>query len=222
MNKKQEAFMQHIADRLGRARMTSPPPHPYRGAPVVQQNVSDAARVELFMANWEAVGGEAKQFNDREALRAFIIETAQRLSVRHIVQHDEPAINELQLGTALSDVRLQMFTERREDYLSDVAQAHMGIVCADFAVAETGSVVLKAMPGKGRAVSLLPAALMIIIRSETVVQRLGDAMALLNEAVRNMPAGIHFISGPSRSADIENDLTIGVHGPGIVYALIVP
>ncbi|WP_179292148.1 LUD domain-containing protein, partial [Paenibacillus campinasensis] len=44
----------------------------------------------------------------------------------------------------------------------------------------------------------------------------------LDEAGREqLPAGVHFISGPSRSADIENDLTIGVHGPGIVYAILV-
>jgi L-lactate utilization protein LutC len=36
-----------------------------------------------------------------------------------------------------------------------------------------------------------------------------------------MPAGVHLVSGPSRSADIENDLTIGVHGPGDVHVIIV-
>jgi L-lactate dehydrogenase complex protein LldG len=63
---------------------------------------------------------------------------------------------------------------------------------------------------------------MAIIPVERLVTRLGEIMVHFDEGGReSLPAGIHFISGPSRSADIENDLTIGVHGPGVVYALIV-
>jgi len=63
---------------------------------------------------------------------------------------------------------------------------------------------------------------MAIIPVERMVTRLGEILVQFDQAGREqLPAGIHFISGPSRSADIENDLTIGVHGPGIVYALLV-
>jgi L-lactate dehydrogenase complex protein LldG len=64
--------------------------------------------------------------------------------------------------------------------------------------------------------------MMAIIPVECLKTRMGEVMTHFDGARReDLPAGIHFITGPSRSSDIENDLTIGVHGPGIVYALIV-
>src|SRR5690606_32616083 len=101
------------------------------------------------------------------------------------------------------------------------AEADVGMAVVDFAVAHTGSVVVTSSPMKGRSVSLLPTAFMAIIPVERVKSKLGEVMnEIRGMAQHGMPAGIHFISGPSRSADIENDLTIGVHGPGIVYALL--
>lgn len=89
-------------------------------------------------------------------------------------------------------------------------------------MAYTGSVVVLSAKEKGRSVSLLPTVLFIVIPVERLKTRLGEVLVGLDEAGREaLPAGVHFITGPSRSSDIENDLTIGVHGPGIVYALIV-
>jgi L-lactate dehydrogenase complex protein LldG len=63
---------------------------------------------------------------------------------------------------------------------------------------------------------------MAILPVERLQTRLGEVMIRFDASGReSLPAGIHFISGPSRSSDIENDLTIGVHGPGVVYALLV-
>lgn len=102
------------------------------------------------------------------------------------------------------------------------AEADIGIVIADEAVAYTGSVAVLSSPEKGRAVSLLPTALIILLPVERLRTRLGEILNRFDKAGREqLPAGIHFITGPSRSSDIENDLTIGVHGPGIVYTLLI-
>jgi L-lactate dehydrogenase complex protein LldG len=102
------------------------------------------------------------------------------------------------------------------------ANADIGLIVADYAVAHTGSIVTMSSGRKGRTVSLLPATLMILVPAPVIKTRLGEVMREIGKIeISNMPAGIHFITGPSRSADIENDLTIGVHGPGMVYALVV-
>ncbi|SDS35411.1 L-lactate utilization protein LutC, contains LUD domain [Paenibacillaceae bacterium GAS479] len=116
----------------------------------------------------------------------------------------------------------QAAVNNRERWLAHAAEADFGVVLADHAVAYTASVVVKSAAYKGRSVSLLPTVLFVIIPRDRLKTRLGEVLQPLDEAGRAaLPAGIHFISGPSRSADIENDLTIGVHGPGIVYALLI-
>lgn len=102
------------------------------------------------------------------------------------------------------------------------AAADIGIVIADCAVASTGSIAVTSSPAKGRSVSLLPPALLAIVPVSRLKTRLGEGFAEFDRTPPGqLPAGIHFISGPSRSADIENDLTIGVHGPGAVFAILL-
>lgn len=127
---------------------------------------------------------------------------------------------------------------------SIAARADFGICAAAHAVAYTGSVVMLSSAGHGRSVTLLPNLLFVPVPSERLATRPGEVLRTFGEACggdgvsapdertgfsgaarradcSRLPAGIHFISGPSRSADIENDLTIGVHGPGIVYAILI-
>lgn len=113
---------------------------------------------------------------------------------------------------------------RRSPLLRAAEQCRLGIVWADYAVANTGTLVLLARGGRGRSVSLLTDTLFAVVRADRLVTRMGEAF----EAIRRdypeaaaMPSSINLITGPSRSADIENDLTIGIHGPGRVYALIL-
>jgi hypothetical protein len=102
----------------------------------------------------------------------------------------------------------------------ELATAAVGVVEATAAVAATGSIVIDAR--QVRAVSLLPPACVFVIRADTIVATPAD---VLRHRDRWWPDGppsqIVFVSGPSRSGDIELQLLTGVHGPGEVHAVIV-
>lgn len=104
------------------------------------------------------------------------------------------------------------------------AQVDVGITGCDFAIADTGTVALACDSYKGRSVSLLPATHIVLIRASQLYTRLGEALAAFIGRGRHpgeFPSSLNFITGPSRSSDIENDLSIGVHGPAAVIAMIV-
>ncbi len=222
---KQEQFMMGIAGRLGHPRLTNAPPHPFRGAPDFWKSFewSSEERVQHFTDNFEAAGGHVQRLSDMQEVQSFICSKATELSARYIIHQNEVELNNLELKEKLEDIVVSQWNSGSdEDWIARAAEADIGIVMADYAVSHTGSIVVVSSKDKGRSVSLLPTALIAIIPFERLKTRLGEVLIDFDEVGREqLPAGIHFITGPSRSADIENDLTIGVHGPGVVFALIV-
>ncbi|MDQ0493455.1 LutC/YkgG family protein [Paenibacillus brasilensis] len=222
---KQVRFMDGIAAKLKRPRQTEPPVQPFRGAPAFWHDFewSVEQRIQEFTANFTDVGGHVARLPDWEQTADWIARKAQELGAAYIVRQNEPDLDALQLEAALPEVRLSVWnTDPAEDWKARAAEADIGLVMADEAAAYTGSVAVLSSPEKGRSVSLLPTVLIILLPVERLRTRLGEILSRFDEAGREqLPAGIHFITGPSRSSDIENDLTIGVHGPGIVYTLLI-
>ncbi|MDG3087751.1 lactate utilization protein C [Vibrio hannami] len=105
----------------------------------------------------------------------------------------------------------------------DIAErAKVGVVYAEQALAESGTMVLYSQPDQGRAVSLLPEASVFIVAKSALVPRLSQATAVLHQKAaegERMPSCVNFISGPSSTADIELIKVVGVHGP--VYATYI-
>ncbi len=224
-SEKETAFFDNIARRLGRSRESAPPLQAVRGVPGFweEYRLSLDQRIDLFMKNWEGLGGVAKRFSTHEALVSYVAEVIQVLEAKRIIREDHPLFHGLDLDSRSSGVKTTVWQKQAdEDLLREAAHADIGMAVADFAIAHTGTVVMTSAASKGRSLSLLPTVFMAVIRADTVKTRMGEALQEINKwNGGSMPAGVHFISGPSRSADIENDLTIGVHGPGIVYALIL-
>lgn len=94
--------------------------------------------------------------------------------------------------------------------------SNIGIAFAEYALAESGTVVLYSGEGQGKAVGLLPNAFIALVKKSTLRPRITQAVAEIHAHVEKgelLPAAVDFVSGPSNSADIEMDLVVGVHGP---------
>jgi L-lactate dehydrogenase complex protein LldG len=96
----------------------------------------------------------------------------------------------------------------------DLESSDVGITECDALVAQTGSVVVTTRSAGGRALSVLPPHHVVLARKEQLVPDLPEAFELLKKAYApNYPSFISFITGPSRTGDIERILVLGAHGP---------
>jgi L-lactate dehydrogenase complex protein LldF len=93
-----------------------------------------------------------------------------------------------------------------------------GLTGASMGIAETGSIILSGSAGRPLSASLLPEIHIALLWEKDIVETLEQA--LQNEELKQMPASV-IISGPSRTADIEMTLTIGVHGPGELVVICI-
>jgi L-lactate dehydrogenase complex protein LldG len=114
----------------------------------------------------------------------------------------------------------------RQLHRDEAAHAEIGVTGVDWALAETGTLVLVSGRGRPRSTSLLPATHVAVFDRACLLESL-EQVGIMLEALHADPARsmsgavINFITGPSRTADIELTLTRGVHGPKEVHAIFV-
>jgi L-lactate dehydrogenase complex protein LldG len=97
----------------------------------------------------------------------------------------------------------------------------IGITGAFAAIAETGTLVLASGPDAPATASLLPETHIAVVSAARIVAHMEDAFALAREAFGQMPRAINFVSGPSRTADIDQTIVLGVHGPARVHIILI-
>jgi L-lactate dehydrogenase complex protein LldG len=107
-----------------------------------------------------------------------------------------------------------------EPLLEACAAADVGITSADYALADTGTLVMLSSQAEARAVSLLPPLHVAVIRRESLLTGLDELFSLVPEP-DTLTSSMVLITGPSRTADIEQILVRGVHGPGEIHVVIV-
>ncbi|HXE55934.1 MAG TPA: LUD domain-containing protein [Tepidisphaeraceae bacterium] len=94
-----------------------------------------------------------------------------------------------------------------------------GVTEVDYAVAETGTLVIRHRPEHGRLISLVPFVHVAIVQPKDILPDLIDLFERLNR--EGTGSGVTMISGPSKTADIEMNTVTGVHGPNIVKAFVL-
>lgn len=140
-----------------------------------------------------------------------------------------------QIAVLLGQVVGRDLSQATPQELTAVARAHlresfinadMGITGANIAIADTGTIVLVTNEGNGRLVSTLPPIHVALVGIEKIVPSLDEAtevLKLLAPSATGQKLSVYtsFTTGPSRSADIELSLSIGVHGPREVHLILV-
>jgi L-lactate dehydrogenase complex protein LldG len=94
-----------------------------------------------------------------------------------------------------------------------------GVSTAIYGLADTGSVVLAASPEEPRSRSLLPEVHVTLLEEDRILPGLE---ALFEAVGGDLPSSLAIVTGPSRSADIEQKLAVGVHGPREVHVVLLP
>ncbi|HKP70136.1 MAG TPA: lactate utilization protein [Pyrinomonadaceae bacterium] len=185
--------------------------HHYEQAVTLARSGSEAASVlETFALSLEAVGASCAIVDSESAAADRLREIVTALAAKEIVISDAPLVHRLIDAAGLDAVAEP---SRKELFASD-----LGVTTAQWAIAETGTLVLEAGAERHRLVSLVPPVHVCVLNASAIRQSMGEILEKLD--VDANPA-ITFITGASRTSDIELTLAIGVHGPGELYVIVI-
>ncbi len=132
---------------------------------------------------------------------------------------DDPTTVGLGLAAALAAAGTDVLRATDPAWRDGLVDAAVGITGVALAVAETGSLVLRAGARAPRATSLLPPVHVCVVATTDVVATIADAIAALADGP--LPSAVVWIGGPSRTSDLEMRPTFGIHGPKAVEVVLV-
>jgi L-lactate dehydrogenase complex protein LldG len=215
------------APRTAPARVDSEPRPPAPGAPVVRRPVGGAVRapvsdplVDQLVAGLTVQSCVVHAPVAREGLSAALLhlieEVTAGLDLPAVALPDDPLVDEV--AATLAAV-MTVLRPGDAAWADGIAGAALGIGVAALAAADPGTVALRAGPGSPRTTTLLPPTAVLVVPASSVVADLEAAFARL--AADGLPSQVVWVSGPSRTGDLEMVLTFGVHGPRTVHVLVV-
>ncbi|MGH7849322.1 MAG: LutC/YkgG family protein [Thermodesulfobacteriota bacterium] len=176
--------------------------------------------IESFIKELLHVNTAVHSTETEDELRSYIIGLVREKGISSFVMWESDYLNSLGLKELLKEEGLRQIISNDKN---DIAEAGIGITGADYAIADTGTLVLLTDEDRPRSVSLLPPVHLAIIRKSYIVIDIKELFIILKQrldAGHDPPSCMTFITGPSRTADIELNLTLGVHGPKELYVII--
>lgn len=212
-----ETVLEKVRRALGRSQaLKSVPPPPEIDEPITRLVHMDVGLPELFAKR----AGELKmetEFISVDDLVANLIAWLREKNIQRIMLSNSTLLNRLEIQSAL---RREGFDARRWDQIS-LDQSYdfdCGLTDVTWAVAETGTLVIKTTANHGRALTLVPMYHVAILEPRNF---LPDSVDLFQKLITEAGPYTVMISGPSKTADIEMNVVTGVHGPNVVKAYIL-
>ena len=201
--------IENIRRSLGRTGRTPISPRPAVDAPR-QPEATDA---ETFLNEVRKLSGVARKLTPSDidsAFKSLIIEQ----NIEKATAWETPYLEQLGVGEILNSLGVDVLSPRADKH--EMAQCDLGITEADYLLPETGTLALRSSAEKPRPVSLLPRVHLAIVRPEMLRADMHQVFAETKDSNY-----LVFITGPSRTADIELTVTLGVHGPKNLYVWMI-
>ncbi len=189
--------------------------HPPRGPVPARGQLAPRARLELFVAMAKEAACTVAHVADRAAVPAAVAE--------YLARENLPAKLRVAPDAAIADLPwstrpLLEITTGRSDGSDEVS-----LTPALAGVAETGTLMLTSGPERPTTLNLLPETHIVLLAADQVVGGMEEAWSRLRERYGRgvMPRTVNLVTGPSRSADIEQTLQMGAHGPRRLHIILV-
>jgi L-lactate dehydrogenase complex protein LldG len=220
---------------LFEARTVPRPPDAGQAFELVKRQMAERwpQALERFREEFERVAGVFHRVAHMDEVPGVIRRVAEERQARRVLSWDPGALG-LDLRESLGAEGYAVTVAPDDDPDASARQLHreaaalaeIGVTGVDWALAETGTLVLVSGRGRPRSTSLLPATHVAVFDRGCLLESLEQVGTMLEglhaDPARSMSgAVINFITGPSRTADIELTLTRGVHGPKEVHAIFV-
>jgi L-lactate dehydrogenase complex protein LldG len=170
-----------------------------------------------------AVHGEVIRADSLETAVVALAKLLQELEVKTAVANQEEPLTSLDLSDKFSYIQWHLVDQTEGDLRQFCISADVGISGGDAGLAETGTVVISSGPGKSRLATLLPPVHVVLLPTGKLTS---DLFTWTAARWKSPPSNITLVSGPSKTADIEQTMAIGVHGPKrfivILYSSPIP
>lgn len=214
MNSAREDILSKVQQALGRrpgAPVASMPPTARIGP-----RTPDAPEAEIaqLLAEIGNLSGVTRRLADRDELRTALADLVKAEAVKMATLWTTPEIVAWDVARSLEALGVEIVPAQADK--DAVAACELGVTGVDAALPETGTLQLLSSPERPRVVSLLPRVHLAIFTPAVLRADLHQALAGANDAGYSV-----FVTGPSRTSDIELTLTLGVHGPKSLYAWLM-
>ncbi|MGD8643088.1 MAG: lactate utilization protein [Chromatiales bacterium] len=182
-----------------------------RERPLGPQPQWGEAAVERFAGRLERAAATVGRIADRNALAAEVAAYLERQGIApEIVLAPHPLLDGLDWPDGVT-------AERRA--LRDTDTTVLSVAFAG--VAETGSLLMPSRPETPTGFNFLPDNFLCVIEAQRIVDHLEDAWTRIRDELGGMPRSLNFVTGPSRTADVEQTIQLGAHGPRRLHAILL-
>ncbi len=182
--------------------------------------------IERFVQEATAVGAQVHRLSGEPQLVEKILEICAH-QPGEIALSVAPLFGNTDVRSELGARGLSIFAGNQsghEQTVAGLASCAVGVTSADYAIAETGTVVLSSDEPDALLVSLLPPLHIALVRSEQIIATMDEALARIGRermGQSSSTCSVTLITGPSRTSDVELVLSIGVHGPKELHVIII-